>query len=1493
MDLGKATLQVTVDASGARSGVNDAVRAFDILKRKGQETINGIGGYFESLKDKIFSIKGLLAGIGVFELAKSFIEAGRQTEIFTDRLQVLLGSVKEGNKLFAEMQQFALKSPFQYKDVMESATTLAAVLKGGVGEIKAWMPLISDLAVAAGLGIQETTGQIVKMLSAGAGAADMFRERGILAMLGFQQKTQYTAQQTREMLIKAFTDPSSKFRDASIAMMSTWEGVTSNMADQWFQFQQKVMIQGGVLNYLKAIAATLQDEFVQSFGQGTDAAKNFADFLIQGFKAGVKAVAGLLQALKLLGVGIDVIKESYKGLVAYWYGADADILGKQFEENTEKLKAYKQQLDDMKANQPKTGVTDQFIADAQKKYNDALKESSDLYAKYTDAQKKADSASQDNDKSMQALLDTVTKFNEGAGPEFDKFLADVQKHFDEYNEKTANGYKKTADFQSELGKYAAQAGLTAKQQRQLNNAFDEGVGIVSNLDDHIMGAAGDLSGTDKIWSDYGKNIADIVKEWEKYSQNAKLLQSLGFSEQMMREKVTQAVIAEGKARDANIAAREKELNLIGKANEDLDKEFATLNMTDREKAMHDAAQKVIDDWDKLSQKEKELHPLSQQGLEDLKNRTGALYDESQAIQNTRDQRNQYISGWVNMLGSMADDASKFFTRQIRSWKDFWHSLLDDATNFVSQILSQIFKLAVVNPIINSMFGGSSGFNLLPTLASSGGFSGIFGMGGSTGAAASGGGGSGVVNQAMGLYDAGGKIWNGFKNGFTGFFGQPSATSYSGFLGNYTGAQYAGAPVSGYADEMGLVPDYGATVPGSPGVAPGSYTYSPSGWVQGAGIAGGIYAGYNRFQASNKDFGGAAGAAAYGYGTYAATIGAGAAMSGGLAAGFAAIPVVGWIALAAMLIDTVSGGKLFGTAGKLIGGASNLAVSSSGGSLSQWYTTKGQKAFFGGATFKEHDIANTDAQNDAATSFYEAIMNQATPFARLWGQKIGDGLVGGVFQQRYDKHGNLTGSTTTINGRSFEGENQQQFAERLYAANQQDIMKKAGIDVSKFTDQFIESADAWAQAMQSASDMLQQVKADVGSGQYLLDAASSLQDVFDIVDKYATGGQDIMAVYQDLMKDTQGLRDILQGLHIDLGKSGADFVDFAKQVGDAVGGGDNAAALYASFEQHYMTPDEIQRKTNASLQIGATSMVDALGDAGKGLNFSNFRERFEKALPTLTPEQVAQWLQAGDALAKLADAIGNASMATTDLNEALQGYKDIQDHVNDDLASVQYTATDALNANYKQVMDIASAYDGSAASQAQLLAAVDQRYTMEMAYLRKIRDITQAINDSIGGTIEDIKTSTMGNSSKYKYYKEQAEALAKDLATMTDPDQINATVQKIQMYESQAWGLLTPQQQKLMADSFIKFLTGVQDEADRQLGVATDNVTTQNDSISKAVETAFKTVGQTQQTAADTQVTAANTNLDAANTFANTEIRVVVVDNRSEVGGSGTGGRYVQ
>ncbi|MGE0256926.1 MAG: phage tail tape measure C-terminal domain-containing protein [Alphaproteobacteria bacterium] len=177
-------------------------------------------------------------------VAASFVSAASEAENYRVRLNRLLGSQAEGNRMFKEAADYAGRVPFEYREIMGAATTLAGVMKGGVDEIREWLPLIGDLAAASGLTIEEATGQVVRMLSAGAAAADLFRERGVLAMLGFQAGVTYSTAETRKQLLEEFNRVDSKFRGAADDMGRTWTGLTSMLSDKWFAFRQQVMDAG-------------------------------------------------------------------------------------------------------------------------------------------------------------------------------------------------------------------------------------------------------------------------------------------------------------------------------------------------------------------------------------------------------------------------------------------------------------------------------------------------------------------------------------------------------------------------------------------------------------------------------------------------------------------------------------------------------------------------------------------------------------------------------------------------------------------------------------------------------------------------------------------------------------------------------------------------------------------------------------------------------------------------------------------------------------------------------------------------------------------------------------------------------------------------------------------------------------------------------------------------------------------------------------------------
>ena len=261
-----------------------------------------------------------LATGAMARLAKSVIDAASTSEQYRVRLKVLLRDVGEANRLFDEMRQFASEVPFEFQEIMGSATQLAGVLRGGVDEIGEWIPLIGDLAATSGLSIQETTTQVIRMLSAGAAAADLFRERGILAMLGFQAGVAVSAEETRKRLMEAWTKADSQFRGATNELAKTWVGLTSMMSDSWFNFQNQVM-DAAPFDFLKGALEEINAR-VRAQAGGTEAlAQSLGENLVESFKA---VALGTAEVVDTLGPVLETVG---KGLKTVWRGY-RDIAGK-------------------------------------------------------------------------------------------------------------------------------------------------------------------------------------------------------------------------------------------------------------------------------------------------------------------------------------------------------------------------------------------------------------------------------------------------------------------------------------------------------------------------------------------------------------------------------------------------------------------------------------------------------------------------------------------------------------------------------------------------------------------------------------------------------------------------------------------------------------------------------------------------------------------------------------------------------------------------------------------------------------------------------------------------------------------------------------------------------------------------------------------------------------------------------------------------------------
>jgi hypothetical protein len=555
--------------------------------------------------------------------------------------------------------------------------------------------------------------------------------------------------------------------------------------------------------------------------------------------------------------------------------------------------------------------------------------------------------------------------------------------------------------------------------------------------------AGNLTPVNKAYSEYVAGIIQVNKiSDDMISTSAKAGKAQeGFAQ--AQEFAAQATVGLNRVLDENLDKIARQADVLGRIQKEYADQAALIGLTDRQRAIAEAVQKATDEWTKNA----EAMIANKQSLDEVQAgaaaAAGSVFDLTEKAKASREVADQFASIWKSAGDSIADAFSKW----VVEGGSFMKSLVDVAKQVVEQIISYFAKLAVINPILNALFGGggAGGGGFLPTLASIGGS--VIGGGSSSGAfdwtgagADSTGGMFGTAQGGLSLFNAGKTMWGGFQTGLDNLYA--SGGIGSSFLGTTTYGDFGN-------------------------------TFAPSGFTYGAAALGGAYAGYNRYQNSQGGAAGIAGGVAYGVGTYTAGIAGAAAISGGVSAGLAAIGPIGWVALAAMLIDMMSGGKLFGTKGKFNFGESAISIDSMGATVTAGYDLKGQKPLFGGSTHSWQTIAADPAAQAAADAFFKQLENGTAAFAKQFGVTMGD-VVGGQFIATFDKKGNITKTQSTVLGKTYS-EDQAHFTERLSAENMLAVLGQFDKGLSAAVDQFRADADqlmAVTSALAQGESMIQ-------------------------------------------------------------------------------------------------------------------------------------------------------------------------------------------------------------------------------------------------------------------------------------------------------------------------------------------------------------------------------------------------------------------------------------
>tara|TARA_Y100001963_G_scaffold152114_1_gene236293 strand:- start:1917 stop:5069 length:3153 start_codon:yes stop_codon:yes gene_type:complete len=170
-------------------------------------------------------------GAAMVAAAGYSLKTAKEFEALKTRLNTLYGSLNAGTQAFNTFNQIASTTPFALKDVVEAGASLKAFGLDAEENIKG----LSDLAAFMGVDIVTAAGAMGRAFAGGAGAADVFRDRGVLNIIkmreGIDDLSKVSLPEFRRMMKEAIEDPSTGIAGATDALAQTFTGRYSNMMD--------------------------------------------------------------------------------------------------------------------------------------------------------------------------------------------------------------------------------------------------------------------------------------------------------------------------------------------------------------------------------------------------------------------------------------------------------------------------------------------------------------------------------------------------------------------------------------------------------------------------------------------------------------------------------------------------------------------------------------------------------------------------------------------------------------------------------------------------------------------------------------------------------------------------------------------------------------------------------------------------------------------------------------------------------------------------------------------------------------------------------------------------------------------------------------------------------------------------------------------------------------------------------------------------------------
>ena len=252
---------------------------------------------------------GVAAGLGavafgIGKFVKDTFSAGKLTESLQVRFKLLFNSAEEGARAFDVLNKFASKVPFSLEAIAAGSGNLA-VIADDADDLSRVLEVTGNVAAATGLDFRQTAEQIQRAFAGGIAAADVFRERGVRAMLGFEAGAKVSIEETRKRFFEVFSN-GGQFSTATKDFEETLEAQVSFVEDAYFRFRQAAAqpLFAGV----KAQLVELVGNFKNNEAELKKLAQSFGETLASAFGT-------LGKIIKTLVANFDLLTKAFKIMI--------------------------------------------------------------------------------------------------------------------------------------------------------------------------------------------------------------------------------------------------------------------------------------------------------------------------------------------------------------------------------------------------------------------------------------------------------------------------------------------------------------------------------------------------------------------------------------------------------------------------------------------------------------------------------------------------------------------------------------------------------------------------------------------------------------------------------------------------------------------------------------------------------------------------------------------------------------------------------------------------------------------------------------------------------------------------------------------------------------------------------------------------------------------------------------------------------------------------